>query len=112
MLRTADRDPQLNIVLPDTIQKSTNGLPVLQNDMPVPVKVTMAAEDEEFMAETKYEVSFFVDLEFKSEEELGFMPITWLWSPNNLTTGEHILTVNVSGFRGPVGVKSIKFLID
>lgn len=112
LLRITDRDPQLNIVLPDTTHKSANGLPVLQNDTPVPVKVTMAAEDEEFMAETKYEVSFFVDLEFKSEEELGFMPITWLWNPNNLPPGEHTLTVNVSGFRGQVGVKTIKFVID
>ena len=110
--RVTDKDPRLTIILPDSIKKSEGELPILQNNEPIPVKVTMAAEDEQFMAETKYEVSFFVDFEFRSEEELGFMPITWLWRPNNLAKGEHALTVNVSGFRGQVGVKNIKFLIE
>ena len=110
--RVADKDPQLNIVLPEDIQKSPAGLPILQNNVGTPIKVIMNSEDEELIAETKYEVSFFVDFEFKSEEELGFMPITWLWRPNNVATGKHTLTVNVSGFKGQVGVKNIKFLIE
>ncbi len=108
-----DRNPKINIILPDNIKRSEADIPILKIDKPVPVKVLMAEKDEQIMAETKYEVSFFVDLEFKSEEELGYIPITWLYSPNNLKIiDKHTLTVNISGFKGHVGVKTIQFMVE
>lgn len=109
--RLADKDPRIEIHLPDTVPRDDQGRALVDQSTPVPIKVTMNAEDEKLLAETKYEVSFFVDHQFMSEEELGFMPITWLWLPNNLNEGKHILTVNVSGFRGQVGVKSVEFMV-
>jgi hypothetical protein len=61
------------------------------------------------MQESLYEVAFFVDGEFVSEEENGYMPLTWLWNPGDISKGRHMLTVNVSGHDGRVGVKSILF---
>lgn len=110
--RLADKDPRIFIHFPDTTNKEDSGIAVLSSTDAQPIKVTMDAEDEQYISETKYEVTFFVDYEFMSEEELGFMPITWLWKPNNIEPGKHILTVNVSGFKGQVGVKSIEFLIE
>ena len=110
--RLTDKDPRIDIKLPKNTSRDKNGVAVLPNDKAIAVKVTMPKEDEEFIEVSKYEVSFFVDYDFKSEEELGFMPITWLWSPNGFSKGEHILTVNVSGFGGQVGVKNIKFVIE
>jgi len=110
--RITDKDPRINIKFPSKTKKNKDGIALLTNDKAIPVKVTMPVEDEKFIEQSKYEVSFFVDHEFKSEEELGFMPITWLWSPNGFKKGEHILTVNVSGFSGQVGVKNIKFIIE
>jgi hypothetical protein len=52
-----------------------------------------------------------VDYQFKSEEELGYMPLSWNYTPNGLTKGEHILTVNISSFTGQVGLKSYKFIV-
>ncbi len=109
--RVIDKDPRIQIIFPDNQNKDAHGLSVVENNKPIAVKVVMAAADEAYMIESKYEVSFFVDFEFKSEEELGFMPITWLWTPNNLNTGEHFFTVNVSGFRGQVGVTTTKFIV-
>lgn len=110
--RSADTDPEIFIELPGSVEKDESGTAILVAEEPIPVKVTMNEKDEQFVSASKYEVTFFVDFEFMSEEELGFMPITWLWKPNNLEKGKHILTVNVSGFKGQVGVRSTEFIIQ
>jgi len=110
--RITDKDPKINLHFPKNVKKTKDGVAVFKNNNAIPIKVTMPTEDEELIEQSKYEVSFFIDFDFKSEEELGFMPITWLWSPNGLKKGKHILTVNVSGFDGQVGVENIEFLIQ
>lgn len=67
--------------------------------------------DEIYLDQERYEISFFVDNEFIAEEEQGFVPFTWRWSPGRLgiKPGKHVLTVNVSGYNGQVGVKNIAF---
>ena len=69
--------------------------------------------DEIYLDQERYEISFFVDNAFIAEEEQGFVPYTWRWSPGRLgiKPGEHLLTVNVSGYNGQVGVKNIKFSV-
>ena len=108
--RIKDRDPRLYLTLPD-VQKNDQNLSVLHNGKQTLVKVSMHPEDEAILEKSKYEVSFFIDFEFASEEELGYMPIKWNFMPNALSKGKHILTVNVSGFTGQVGLKSYQFLI-
>jgi len=110
MCRIQDRDPRLYLAMPKAEQKEQN-LSVLSDGKPTLVKVSMHPEDEATLEKAKYEVSFFVDFEFTSEEELGFMPISWNYMPNGIKKGEHILTVNVSSFTGQVGVKSYKFIL-
>ena len=111
MCRIQDRDPRLTFGMPKAAT-NTKGVPLVKNDVPTYVKVTMNPEDEFVFEKVKYEVSFFVDYSFASEEELGFMPISWNFMPNGLKKGEHILTVNVSSFTGQVGVKSFKFMVQ
>jgi hypothetical protein len=110
MCRIMDRDQRLYLSMPKNNEKEQN-LSVLTNGKPTLVKVSMHPEDEAILEKAKYEVSFFVDFEFVSEEELGFMPISWNFVPNGIDGGEHILTVNVSSFTGQVGVKSYKFIL-
>lgn len=64
------------------------------------------------MNEQQYEVAFFIDGEFIAEEEQGYVPITWNWVAQDLSPGEHMLTVNISGFGGKVGVSSLLFEIN
>jgi len=56
--------------------------------------------DEIYLDQERYEISFFVDNEFIAEEEQGFVPYTWRWSPARLgiDAGQLCLTVNVSGY--------------
>lgn len=107
--RIQDRDPRLSMTI--DAPKNDQNLSMLENGKAVNIKVSMHPEDEALLEKAKYEVSFFVDFEFTSEEELGFMPISWNYMPNGLRKGEHILTVNVSSFTGQVGLKSYKFIL-
>lgn len=75
--------------------------------------VDLHPDDEQYLDQSRYEVSFFVDNRFLAEEEQGYVPLRWKWSPSRfgLKPGKHILTVNISGYEGQVGVKNIEFNI-
>ena len=107
--RVDDKDPKIYLKFPKEFEK--NREIILTNDKPLNVKVLMDKEDEERFNKSKYEVTFFIDNEFASEEELGFMPISWRFVPNGLKKGKHILTVNISSFTGQVGLSSAIFEI-
>ncbi len=70
--------------------------------------------DEIYLDQERYEISFFINNEFIAEEEQGFVPFTWRWSPGRfgLKPGKHVLTVNVSGYSGQVGVRNIAFTLE
>lgn len=71
----------------------------------------MNDEDRWAMQQSLYEVAFFVDNVFISEQEQGYVPLNWRWNPVDLKPGIHTVTVNVSGFNGQVGVKSLQIEI-
>lgn len=75
--------------------------------------VSIAKEDELYLDQSRYEISFFVDNAFIAEEEQGFVPFKWRWSPGRygIQPGEHILTVNVSSYNGQVTVKNMRFVL-
>ncbi|HTF84623.1 MAG TPA: hypothetical protein VL987_08575 [Cellvibrio sp.] len=75
--------------------------------------VSIAKEDEFYLDQSRYEISFFVDNVFIAEEEQGFVPFKWRWSPGRygIQLGEHTLTVNVSSYNGQVTVKNMRFVL-
>jgi hypothetical protein len=105
--RWKHREPRLSALSVEGVGIASDRVPMIKG--PVPIKVEMHQEDRWLMQESLYEVAFFVDGEFVSEEEHGYMPLTWLWNPGGISKGRHMLTVNASGFDGRVGVKSILF---
>lgn len=110
--RILDKDPKTEITFEGNYKKSDKGIPIFKNNQPIKVKVNVPKEDLKYIEKIRYEVSFFIDHAFVSEEEQGYIPITWAWRPNGLEKGKHIMSVNISGFKGQVGVKSVQFLIE
>ena len=49
-----------------------------------------------------YEVAFYVDHAFVSEEERGYLPIRWRWNASGTTRNHHLLTVNLLKFDGDI----------
>ena len=103
--RYKDREPRIVVRLVDKAGA------VLADGARVPedvrVSVDLHAEDRWLMQEQLYEVAFFVNGDFVSEEENGYVPIGWMWNTAALKPGRHMLTVNLTGFTGRVGTKTI-----
>ena len=103
-------DPEISLNLIAEEQDAATNLPVVQSGQRTPIKVDIVKRDRWLMNEEQYEVAFFLDGKFIAEEEQGYVPITWNWRPANLAAGEHMLTVNISGFSGKIGVASVLFV--
>lgn len=109
--RTQDAIPEVILTLPDGLPRSEAGLPLLSNGQPVMIRADIPEQDRWLMNESLYEVGFFLDKAFLAEEEQGYVPIGFLWRPQGLDPGKHLLSVNLSGFSGKVGVASLQFEI-
>lgn len=104
------REPKINILFPKNIKRDANGVPIIKMGEKIRIKVVMNDKDASRMEKVKYEITFFDDLEFIAEEEMGYVPISWLFSPQN-KKGQHTLTVNVASFKGHVGLTSSLYII-
>lgn len=109
--RFQDADPRITIALSQDLPHDDEGLPVVTLGQSVPVVANIDDNDRWLMNESLYEVAFFIDHQFISEEEQGYLPLTWLWTVNGLSPGKHLMTVNVAGFSGKVGVASLFFVV-
>lgn len=103
--RSVDIAPRIDLKIIDKLPKNNDGIPIVSDS--ITLRVTMHNEDRWAMQQSLYEVAFFVDDQFLSEEEQGYVPLSWRWNPVGLEPGIHRVTVNVSGFNGQIGVKSI-----
>lgn len=103
------KSPRIEVALLSTPQRQP--LRHLQQSQEMLTEVKLHPLDEIYLQQERYEISFFVDHAFVAEEEQGYVPFTWRWSPGRMgiQPGEHLLTVNVSGYNGQVGVKNISF---
>ncbi len=105
MARYKDREPRITVTLSDGGSKPLVDGAAVPDD--VRIAVDLHPEDRWLMQEQLYEVAFFVNGDFVSEEENGYVPIGWIWSTAALKPGRHLLTVNLTGFTGRVGAKTI-----
>lgn len=104
--RTMDFSPGLTIEFSNARGKDENGLPILYDKGLV--KVDIAEKDKQVFKDQQFEICFFLDHEFYSEDETGYTPFNWVWDLSNVKDGERVLTVNISSFSDQVGVISRK----
>ncbi len=97
------RAPRVLLSLPEAAATDVEP-PLLGKAATVRIDVDPADRDQ-LLAE-QFEIIFFVDGVFFAEAERGYLPFNWRWELHQLTPGEHVLTVNVSSFKGQVGVAS------
>jgi hypothetical protein len=105
MPRYKDREPRITVTL------ATKDGQVLPVDAPLPAEVRVSVDlhedDRWLLQESLYEVAFFVNGDFVSEEENGYVPISWIWNTSRLPRDRNLLTVNLTGFTGRVGTKTL-----
>jgi len=110
MPRSMNLSPSVQVKFQDKYPEDKQGRAIVK--CPCPISVNLDDNEKPQLQESLYEIAFFIDNQFISEQEQGYVPFTWRWNPSGLKPGEHILTVNVSGLRGEVGVKSILFVVE
>lgn len=102
------RAPQVAMTFPDVPEP--DAVPAVKHA--VNVRIDVAEGDKPRLMEDQFEVLLFVDGQFVAEAERGYLPLNWKWELNQFPPGEHILTVNVSSFKGQVGVVSRKVRLE
>ncbi|RFA30107.1 hypothetical protein CAI21_07860 [Alkalilimnicola ehrlichii] len=107
--RAYDRNPHVEAWFIGDFEHDESGVPVLTG--PTVVRVDVPKEDRWLLQRTLFEVAFFVNYEFVSEEENGYVPLSWRFHPSGLEPGHHVMTVNVAGFMGQAGVKNLPFIV-
>ncbi len=108
MPKNMNLSPLVLVEFQNNYPKDKQGRAII--NCPCPIKVDLKKAEIPQLQESLYEIAFFIDDQFVSEQEQGYVPFTWRWTPSGLKPGEHMLTVNVSGLRGEVGVKSLLFI--
>lgn len=99
--------PRLGLTIKDKLPLSRNKLPLAKGK--INLEITIPKEDRWVLEADMYEIGFFVDYKFQSEEEQGFVPMTWTVDTEKLKPGRHIATVQITGFGGYVVSKTIAF---
>jgi len=104
----ACHEPRINVdILSD--KQSPEGLPIIQGI--VPLKVSIAPEDQYRVENSGYEIMLFIDTVFLFEDEAGFTPFTYLWDTQAVPEGEHLVTVNLLTYDHHCGVCTEKVII-
>jgi hypothetical protein len=98
------RAPRVSLTFPQVAGDAK--VPAVKKEVAVRVDVDPADRDTLF--KDQFEVILFVDNVFFAEAERGYLPFNWRWELQQFPPGEHVLTVNVSSFKGQVGVASRK----
>lgn len=105
----ARSDIAVRLVLPPGLAKHPDGGSIVSEGR-VPVRLEIDPKDLERALSRRFEPVFFVDGQFAFENEVGFVPMTWIWDASTVNDGEHFLTVNVRGYEGNFGIASVKVL--
>lgn len=107
--RAEDYSPAVTLDFANPKGKTDSGIPILHEK--AMVKVALAEEDKAIFQNQQFEVCFFLDNIFYAEDETGYTPFNWVWDLQDVTEGEHLLTVNLSGFKDQIGLISKKVMV-
>lgn len=104
-----EKSPDFDVDFPLAAKEANQPLPILTGA--APIRITLSEKDKRRLTESKYEIMFFIDYVFLFEDEDGVSPFTYMFNTAGINEGEHVLTVNLIGYNGEVGTKSVKVFI-
>jgi len=107
--RTVDYSPSLRVTFVNTQGTDSDGAAILRGK--TLVKVELDEQDKLIFQNQQFEICFFLDYEFYAEDEAGYTPFNWVWDLSSVEEGEHVLTVNISGFKDQIGVLNRKVTV-
>jgi len=103
-------DYLVNLNLPSNLKTNKQGIPIVTGHLPVVLDV-----DDKYRAialNRRSETVFYIDGLFTFENEVGFLPMTWMLDTTHLNNGEHFLSVNLRGYEGNFGLATRKIIVQ
>ena len=70
------------------------------------------SEDRTRILAERFETVFYLDGRYEFENEVGFLPATWVWDPEGANEGVHYLTGNLLGYEGHFGIATVKVYVS
>ncbi|VAW47770.1 hypothetical protein MNBD_GAMMA03-1553 [hydrothermal vent metagenome] len=110
MINGYHKTPKIDVFFPQSIGKTKDGHPIVKGV--APIRVMVHKEDNRWLTETKFEVGLYIDQAFLMEDEEGRNPFTYQWNTEGLREGLHTITVNVLGYQGEAGTKSVRVFVE
>jgi hypothetical protein len=101
------RAPAVTLRFPG--QPDPDGVPTVKRT--INARIDVAEVDKPYLMQDQFEILLFVDSHFFAEAERGYLPLNWRWELQQFPPGEHTLTVNISSFKGQVGVASRRIIL-
>ena len=98
-------DVRLRLSLPKSSKKAADGTPIAAGATALEIDVD--PRDRERLLDQRFEVGFFIDGKYMFENEVGFLPMTWIWDAATANQGVHYVTGNVWGYSGQFGTTTI-----
>ncbi len=105
---TFHKSPDFTVEFPRS-QTNEQGIPILKEKVPLRVVLNEASRD--WFTKTKYEIGIYIDDAFIIEDEEANDPFTYQFDSRKINNGNHRITVNVVGYHGEIGCKSVLVLI-
>lgn len=96
--------PRFEVTFPESALDQ-DGVPLFKHMDPI--RVAIDPEDARWLTETKYELGIFINNVFLMEDEEGVNPFTYRMNTTGLRESPHVITINVVGYEGEVGTKSV-----
>jgi len=103
------RAPVIEVIFPDA-QLTENRIPVFKGKMPL--KIDLSEDSKPFLSHKQYEIYFFINHAFLTEDPQIKLPYETVLEVEGYTIGSYILSVNVIGPGGQVGIKNKKILLQ
>ena len=91
--------------------------PVDEDDIPilsglVSIQMDVPGPDRDRVLARRFEPVFYVDGAFTFENEVGFLPFTWIWDTAKANDGIHYVTANLRGYEGNFGMATLKVRVN
>lgn len=100
------RDASLRLVLPSTLKRAADGIPILTGR--TPIRIELSPEDALVMESQRGEIVFFWNNQLIYDNEVSYYPYTYQWSPPVLDGKRHLITALVAGFGGNIALGTLE----
>ncbi|MFH1229969.1 MAG: hypothetical protein V1709_00590 [Planctomycetota bacterium] len=101
--------PAMNIRLPKGTPRNRDGVVIIKGE--TPIEISVSEKDKIWFNAERYSLHIFIDDVFIHGELEGYTPYTWIFNPQGINEGEHLIVINLAGFADHYGITTLPVYI-